>query len=77
MMDDIVFNEALVTPDYRVEAVVGTTYSMDLETLLEVPIALGEISVSAKEYLQKPHYLLDIISRMAHKFCIFCKWYIC
>ena len=73
LMDNIVFNEALVTPGYRVEAVVGTTYSMDLETLLEVPIALGEISVSAKEYLQKPHYLLDIIKQMAHKMCIFCN----
>lgn len=73
LMDDIVFNEALVTPGYRVEAVVGTTYSMDLGTLLEVPIALEEISVSAKDYLQKPHYLLDIISRMAHKLCIFCN----
>lgn len=72
-MTNIMYNEALVTPGYRVIAAVGTTYSLDLETLLEVPIALGELTANAEQYVQKPHYLLEVINQVASKFCVFCN----
>lgn len=73
LMGEILYNEALLTPGYTVEAAIGTTYSLDLETLLEVPLALGELNASAEQYIQRPYYLLDVINKVSSKFCVYCN----
>lgn len=73
LMGEVLYNEALLTSGYRLEAAIGTTYSLDLETLLEVPLALGELTASAEQYLQRPYYLLDVINKVSSKFCVYCN----
>lgn len=73
LMGEVLYNEALLTPGYIVEAAIGTTYSLDLETLLEVPLALGELTASAEQYIQRPYYLLDVINKVSSKFCVYCN----
>ena len=73
LMGEVFYNEALLTPGYTVEAAIGTTYSLDLETLLEVPLALGELTASAEQYIQRPYYLLDVINKVSSKFCVYCN----
>ena len=62
LMGNVLYNESLLTPGYQVEAAIGTSYSLDLETLLEVPLALGELTGNAEQYIQRPYYLLDVIN---------------
>lgn len=73
LMGNILYNESLLTPGYQVEAAIGTTYSLDLETLLEVPLALGELTGNAEQYIQRPYYLLDVINKVSGKFCVYCN----
>ena len=73
LMGEVLYNEALLTPGYMVEAAIGTTYSLDLETLLEIPLAFGELTGCAEQYLQRPYYLLDVISKVSSKFCVYCN----
>ena len=73
LMGEVLYNEALLTPGYMVEAAIGTTYSLDLETLLEIPLAFGELTGCTEQYLQRPYYLLDVISKVSSKFCVYCN----
>ncbi len=73
LMGNVLYNESLLTPGYQVEAAIGTTYSLDLETLLEVPLALGELTGNAEQYIQRPYYLLDVINKVSGKFCVYCN----
>ena len=36
--NDILLSESMVSPDYKVDFAIGTTYSLDLEYLLSITI---------------------------------------
>ncbi|WP_164669349.1 phospholipase D family protein [Virgibacillus doumboii] len=65
----------LLTPPagYEVEFAVGTTYSLDLEALVGVPLALSLSEEMNRTLKDDPVYVLEGLRRSADKFAIFCE----
>ena len=71
--DRLDYSELLSPPaGYRMQTAVGTTYSLNLETLLGIPLALALEGVSA-EGEQQDLLLLEVIRKNAHKIHLFCE----
>lgn len=72
--DRVNYSNALLPPDgYVLEKAVGTTYSLDLEALTAVCIALGLKEDSDSELLQNPISLLNAIVKVSEKILLFCE----
>ncbi|WEJ34112.1 hypothetical protein [Devosia sp. SD17-2] len=67
------FGEALVPPEgYRLEAALGTTFSMDIATALTVPVAMAlRGGVERDELLENPLAALAAIRRLQDRVRIF------
>ena len=68
--------DALRPPEgYRFDCAVSTTYTLDLLTLLTVPVAfsLYHWSVSEGQTKLDPLALLDAVRRYARRICVFCQ----
>ena len=67
--------DALRPPsDYQLSWGIGTTYSLELETLLSVPLAFSLYECkNQKEILNNSIFALDAIRRNASKLVIFCQ----
>ena len=65
----------LLRPDvgYTLDFAVGTTYSLDLEALLGVPVSLGLLEDADSEQLRSPLYVLEAIRTSADKISLFCN----
>lgn len=65
----------LLRPDvgYTLDFVVGTTYSLDLEALLGVPVSLGLLEDADAEQMRSPLYVLEAIRTSSDKIAIFCN----
>ncbi|MGB4661746.1 MAG: phospholipase D family protein [Mobilitalea sp.] len=65
----------LLQPDigFHLEFAVGLTYSLDLEALLGVPVALGLLDETDSELMQSPFYLLEAIRKSSNDIAIFCN----
>lgn len=65
----------LLQPDagYTLDYAVGTTYSLDLEALLGVPVSLGLLDQDNSEGMRSPLYILEAIRRSADKIALFCN----
>lgn len=65
----------LLRPDagYTLDCAVGTTYSLDLEALLGVPVSLGLLDQDDSESIRSPLYVLEAIRRSADKIALFCN----
>lgn len=65
----------LLTPPtgYDVDFAVGTTYSLDLEALVGVPIALSLSVEMEGTFKENPIYVLEALRRSVDKFAIFCE----
>lgn len=63
----------LLTPpgDYKLEFAVGTTYSLDLNALLGVPISLALSEEMEGNFMQNPIALLEGIRRVSDNFILF------
>lgn len=70
-LNDYTYGEMLVTPGYDVDFAVGTTYSINPQALLVVPMALGMLSEEGKSI--SPICILEGIRRSADKFVLFCN----
>jgi len=68
--------DALRPPsDYQLSWGIGTTYSLELETLLSVPLAFSLYECkNQKEILNNSIFALDAIRRNASKLVIFCQY---
>ena len=68
--------DALRPPtDYQLTWGIGTTYSLELETLLSVPLAFSLYECkNQKEILNNSIFALDAIRRNANKLVIFCQY---
>jgi hypothetical protein len=67
------FGEALLPPEnYRLDRVVGTTYTLDLAAMLIVPLAMtfSERNPAAKP---DPLALLEALRRNASRITVYCK----
>lgn len=68
------YSELLTPPSgYEVEFAIGTTYSLDLEALVGVPLALSLSEEMDQTFQDDPIYVLEGLRRSADKFAIFCE----
>ena len=72
--DRINYGEVLMPPvGFRLERAVGTTYSLDLETLTAVSIALGLIEDTDSELINNPISMLSALQKISDKIVVFCE----
>lgn len=72
--DRVNYSNALLPPDgYILERAVGTTYSLDLEALTAVCIALGLKEDPDSDLLQNPISMLNALVKVSQKILIFCE----
>ena len=60
------YGEMLVSPGYDVDFAIGTTYSVNPQALLIIPMALGLLSSNNEAAVQSPICLLEGIRRSAY-----------
>ena len=72
--DRIGYSE-LLRPDlgYTLDFAVGMTYSLDLEALLGVPVALGMLDEGDEIDLSSPLFILEAIRKSADRIALFCN----
>ncbi len=69
----LMYGDMLNSPGYEVEFAVGLTYSLDLETLISVPISFGMLGDSEDFAKQSPACLLAAIRKSSDKIAVFCN----
>lgn len=60
-------------PEYTLDFAVGTTYSLDLEALLGIPVTLGLQEDIEEENLRNPLYVLEAIRKCSDRLAILCN----
>lgn len=73
LLKDLIYGEQLVTDGCKVELAVGLTYSLNLETMLMVPLAIGDLGDLDSSVRQNPAYLLEGIRKASDKIILFCN----
>ena len=72
--DRINYGEVLMPPTgYVFERAIGTTYSLDLETLTAISISLGLIEDTDSELIQNPISMLLALQKVSDKITLFCE----
>lgn len=72
--DRLDYADILAPPaGYKCEFAIGTTYSLDLEALIGVPLALFLGEEMDGTLLENPVYVLEALRKSADKFALFCE----
>lgn len=72
--DRINYGEVLMPPvGYKLERAIGSTYSLDLETLTAVSIALGLIEDTDSELINNPISMLSALQKISDRIVVFCE----
>ncbi len=72
--DRLNYGQMLVPPDgYTLDLAVGTTYSLDLETLMAVSIALGIQESTDSSLTNNPFAVLKSLQGLSDKMLVFCE----
>ncbi len=72
--DRINYGKALLPPvGYKLNCAVGTTYSLDLETLTAVSISLGLIEDTDSELIGNPICMLNALQKISDRITLFCE----
>jgi hypothetical protein len=72
--DRLNYSNLLTPPEgYTVEFAVGTTYSLDLEALVGVPMSMFLSEEMESSFLENPIAVLEGLRRSADKFVLFCE----
>jgi hypothetical protein len=72
--DRLNYSDLLTPPKgYEVDFAIGTTYSLDLEALVGVPLALCLSEEMDRTFQDDPLYVLEGLRRSADRFAIFCE----
>lgn len=72
--DRLDYSEMLIPPvGYKTTFAVGTTYSLDLETLISVSIALGLNEDIDSKLSESPIYMLEALRKVTDKMLVFCE----
>ena len=72
--DRLDYGQILAPPaGYDLDLAVGTTYSLDLETLTAVSIALGLKEDMDSDLLRNPISMLNALQKVTEKILIFCE----
>lgn len=68
------YGELLIEdPAFELEQAVGMTYSLDMETLMGIPLCLGMRGEMASGQRNNPLYVLEAIRRTGKKLSVFCN----
>ncbi len=73
LLKDLIYGEQLVSDGCKVEFAVGLTYSLNLEAMLTVPLAFGELGELDNSTKLSPAFLLEGIRRSSDKIALFCN----
>lgn len=73
LLKDLIYGEQLVSAGCKVDFAVGLTYSLNLEALLTVPLAFGDLGEPDSSVKQSPAFLLEGIRRSSDKIAVFCN----
>lgn len=68
-----IYGDLLHTPGYTVDFAIVTTYSLDLEALVGVPLSFGMLGDMDDSFMNSPLYLLESIRKSSDKIAIFCN----
>ena len=72
--DRINYGDVLMPPvGFHLEHAIGTTYSLDLETLAAVSISLGLIADTDSELMNNPISMLNAFQKVSDKIVVFCE----
>ena len=68
------YSDLLMPPEgYQLEKAVGTTYSLDLESLTAVAICLGLSEETDSKLMKNPMSMLNALQKVSDKIIIFCE----
>lgn len=73
LLKDLIYGEQLVSEGCKVDFAVGLTYSLNLEAMLTVPLAIGDLGELDSSVKMNPTYLLEGIRRSSDKIALFCN----
>ena len=72
--DRLNYGDSLMPPaGYRLERAVGTTYSLDFETLTAVALSLGLIEETDSELVNNSICLLNALQKVSDRIVVFCE----
>jgi hypothetical protein len=72
--DRLNYSDLLTPPSgFEVDFAIGTTYSLDLEALVGVPLSLSLSEEMDRTFQDDPLYVLEGIRRSADRFALFCE----
>ena len=73
LLKDLIYGEQLVSAGCKVDFAVGLTYSLNLEAMLTVPLAFGDLGELDNSVKLSPAFLLEGIRRSSDKIALFCN----
>ena len=73
LLKDLIYGEQLVSAGCKVNFAVGLTYSLNLEAMLTVPLAFGDLGELDNSVKLSPAFLLEGIRRSSDKIALFCN----
>lgn len=73
LLKDLIYGEQLVSAGCKVDFAVGLTYSLNLEAMLTVPLAFGDLGELDSNVKLSPAFLLEGIRRSSDKIALFCN----
>lgn len=72
--DRLNYGQMLMPPvGYKLEQAIGTTYSLDLETLTAISISLGLAEETDSELIKNPVSMLNALQKVSERILIFCE----
>ena len=72
--DRLNYGNIIAPPNgYILDKAIGTTYSLDLETLTAICISLGLIEETDSELIKNPISMLNALQKVSEKILIFCE----
>lgn len=72
--DRLNYGKLLAPPiGYEVDFAIGTTYSLDLEALIGVPVAFSITDEMDQTFQENPIYVIEGLRKSAKKFALFCE----
>lgn len=60
-------------PGFYLDFAIGLTYSLNLDALLSIPIAMGKLGDMEESHKKDKIYILDAISKCTEKMAVFCN----
>lgn len=72
-MNDLLYNEIVATPGYKLDFAVGTTYSLDAEAFLALALSFARLGDITDADFNSPFRLLEGLRQTNNRVAIFCN----